>query len=435
MKKIVIGIVLYILWIIPQHAHAENAAVQVVKHEGMEAWLAEDSQLPIILLRLEVEGAGNSYDSKGKEGLAMISAAMLSEGSEGFAGRAFNETLDFYAIDYQASVDKDRLVIYVKTLREHLPKAMELLVSSLTKPEVTEEALQRIKTEQLAALSRMQENPAYLLERLFAEHAWGAHPYSLPAYGTPQSIATITADDVRAYITTHIHRANMQLSVAGDIDAQTVADSIMQPLQSLQEGKKVIPLPTVALKPSSALHKEMPLPQTQVRLVYEGVARQDDLFYAAYLLEHMLGGSSLSSQLGVELREKNGLVYGVSASLQQLQAASWLSIDFATKNQSVNQAIDLAKKVAHTMQHDLTEEKLAAAKDYVTGSFALATDSNAERLSYIAMMQRYGLGHDYIERRNALITKVTLAQVREVTERILGDAPLMQITVGNSAIK
>jgi zinc protease len=274
------------------------------------------------------------------------------------------------------------------------------------------------------------------LQRLFYENAFKNHPYRNSPYGDKASIAAITAKDLHHFMFEHFRRYDVKISIVGDVDADLVKQNILPYFAKLPSPKHLphsLPKTQIAAF-TKPLHYEMNVPQSNVMLVHHGINRKSELFYAAYVLQHILGGGSLSSKLGQKLREEHGLVYGVNASFVQTDASEWFVTNFATKNETAGLAIKLANEViSKAANGEITETELQEAKQYLIGSFALATDSNADRLQYLSMMQRYDLGVDYLEKRNDLIAAVNLKQLQQAA-KILQGAPLMILSVGKQAL-
>ena len=150
-------------------------------------------------------------------------------------------------------------------------------------------------------------------------------------------------------------------------------------------------------------------------------------------MNYLVGGGSLTSRLAEEIRKKRGLTYSIQSSLAMQEDAEWFSVDFATKNKSAAEALDVTLKMLQAIgEKGFSAGELKAAQDYLTGSFALNTDSNAERVHYLTVMQQYGLGKDYLEKRNSLIANVTLPQVNAVAKKLLNTTHHLVVLTGTN---
>src|SRR5205823_4070455 len=157
-------------------------------------------------------------------------------------------------------------------------------------------------------------------------------------------------------------------------------------------------------------------------------------WYAAYILNDIIGGGGFRGRLMKEIRDKRGLAYGVSTSLVPYRHAGLILGSVATENSRVAESIALIREEWQRMRGEgPSEAELRDAKAYLTGSFPLGLDSTQRIASILVQMQIDGLGIDYLERRAALINAVTLDQARAVARRLFDPARLSFAIVGDPA--
>ncbi|HUG61078.1 MAG TPA: insulinase family protein, partial [Methylomirabilota bacterium] len=173
--------------------------------------------------------------------------------------------------------------------------------------------------------------------------------------------------------------------------------------------------------------------QTVVRIASPGIARQDPNYMAAYVMEHILGGGSFSSRLYREIREARGLAYSVGASLVSYDHAAITIAATATRPESAEEVLSLLKDAFATMAAEgPTEAELAAAKQYLTGNYALRFDTSSKIAGQLVGLQLQGMPIDYFDIRNGLVEAVTIEDVRRVAKRLLS-GPITTVTVGPSS--
>jgi len=177
--------------------------------------------------------------------------------------------------------------------------------------------------------------------------------------------------------------------------------------------------------------QDFPTPQSVVLFGHQGITRDDPDFFAAYLLNEILGGGRFSARLMTELREKRGLTYGVSTFLVPMDQAELVMGQFAADNDKVAQATLLVRESWAALARDgVTAEELAAAKTYATGSYPLRFDGNGPIARILVGMQIQHLPIDYAATRNARINAVTLADIKRVAARLLQPEALHFTVVG-----
>lgn len=174
------------------------------------------------------------------------------------------------------------------------------------------------------------------------------------------------------------------------------------------------------------------MPQTVVAYGGPGVKRDDPDFMAAYVVNHILGGGSLTSRLYHEVREKRGLVYSVYQYLAWMAHSSLFIGTTATRADRATQTVDTIDKEVRRMAEDgPTQQELDEAKSYLKGSQMLALDTSSKLASGLLQYQLDNLGIDYIEKRNALVDAVTLDDAKRVAKRLWGHG-LVTVVVGRA---
>ena len=188
----------------------------------------------------------------------------------------------------------------------------------------------------------------------------------------------------------------------------------------------------VAAAKKPLLLAKLPIPQSVVTFGQPGIKRDDPDWYAAYVMNHILGGGGFSSRLTTEVREKRGLAYSVYSGLEPMQHSGVIMGGVATQNDRVAQSIDIIRAEWRRMRDaGPTEAELNDAKTFLTGSFPLSLDSTGHIAGILVAIQRDKLGIDYIERRKALIEGVTLDDAKRVAHRLLDPDELSFVVVGS----
>jgi len=161
-----------------------------------------------------------------------------------------------------------------------------------------------------------------------------------------------------------------------------------------------------------------------------GLPITDPDYFAAYLIDHMMGGS-ISSRLMAEVREKRGLSYGISSFLMPRDRSETWQGYFASANEKVAEAIAVTRaEWARMAREGADEAELAAAKTYLTGAYPLRFDGNGRIASILVGMQHQGLPRDYINTRNARVEAVTMEDIRRVAAHLLNADGLRFVVVG-----
>lgn len=420
----------WVVLVLAVPVRAEVAIQEVVSSKGVTAWLVEDYTVPVIAIRFAFEG-GSTQDPPGKEGLANLMTAMFDEGAGDLDSEAYQIRLDDAGAEMGFDASRDRFEGGMRMLADQRNEAFELLRLAVNQPRFDQNPLDRMRAQIVSGIAARARDPDYAAAVKWAEAVYPGHPYSRPLQGTPETLRTITREDLGAFHKAIFARGRLKVGVVGAIDAETLKAELDRVFGDLPEKPELRPVADVAPKLGQRLGVAYELPQTTLQLAYPGLARKDPDFFAAYLMNHILGGGSFTSRLFAEVREKRGLAYGVSSSLIASRHSNMLTISTSTRSDRSAETLALIREVIRGMAEDgVTDEELAAAKKYVIGAYPINNlNSSGAIARTLVELQVSDLGIDYMQRRDALVNAVTREQVNAVAKRLLSADPSI-LTVG-----
>lgn len=414
----------------PSPVHAVNVE-KVVSPGGIEAWLVRDPTIPIISVHLAFRG-GAALDPDDKLGLARMVSGLLDEGAGNLDSQTFQRKLNDYAIHLGFDASQDYFTGGLKTLKENRDTAFDMLHIAVTSPRFDAEPVERIRNQMLAILAQNSEDPDHAAALTWSRTVFPDHPYGRPIEGTPETIAKITAADLHKFAKERLARDNLLIGVVGDITPEELAPLLDSTFGALPARAAQDTVGDAQLRGSGeTVVSNRDIPQSVVVFGEAGVKRDDPDYYAAYVMNYILGGGGFSSRLTEEVREKRGLAYSVYSYLNPLEHAGLVNGGVATRNSKVKESIDLIRAEWQRM-HDsgATDVEMINAKAFLTGSFALRLDTTDKIAQTLVAMQMDHLGLDYLDRRNALIEAVTKEDVDRVAKRLLDVKAVTFVVVG-----
>ncbi|MBX3569923.1 MAG: insulinase family protein [Rhizobiaceae bacterium] len=410
---------------------AAQAAVkiqEVTSQSGVKAWLVEDYTVPIVSIRFAFDG-GSASDPAGKDGLANLMTGLFDEGAGDLDSEAFQIRLDDVGAEMGFSASRDNIYGSMRMLAENRDAAIDLLRLAINSPRFDEAPIARIKSQIVAGIQSKENDPQTEAGRRWLRALYGDHAYARPDEGTPQTLASIGADDLRAFHKAAFARQGLHVAVVGAIDAATLKTDLDRLFSGLPERPELAPVPDVEQKLGQEIRYDYALPQTSLRLAYPGIGRDDPQFFAASLMNHILGGGTFTSRLFREVREKRGLTYGIDSGLVNYEHSAALVIGTQTRADKAAETLGIIRDVVAQMAKDgPTEAELEAAKKYVIGAYAINNlDSSGSIATTLVELQLDDLGIDYFERRVGLINAVTVEQTRDAARRLLSVEPAVLI--------
>ena len=423
-------LLLLLLPLLPAGAAATE--IETVRSPGgITAWLVREPSIPVIAVEFSFRG-GSALDPAGRKGVANMLSALLDEGAGELDSLAFQTKLETLAIDLSFDVGRDDFYGSFKTLSANREEAFELLRLAVNEPRFDVVPVERIRAQILSGLRRSERSPDSIASRTWFKRAFGDHPYAEASSGTLDSVAGITSDELRDYIGRVFTRDGLTVSVVGDIAPEELAVALDRVFGALPAEGDATTVPEVELQVGGAIEVvDFDVPQSRIIFGSPGILRNDPDWYAAYLMNYILGGGSLTSRLGLEVRERRGLAYGISSYLLPLDRAGLFMGGVGTQNGRVAETLQVIKdEIGRLRDGGVSAEELADAKTYLNGSFPLSLTSSSAIAAVLSAMQREHLGIDHLQRRPQLIDAVTLADVQRVARRLLDPERLFVVVVG-----
>lgn len=403
---------------------------EVTSPGGIRAWLVEEHSIPFTAIELRFEG-GTSLDAPGKRGATLLMMALLEEGSGDLDSQGFAEARERLAASFEFDAYDDAATVSAKMLTENRDEAIALLKQALTEPHFDDASITRVKGQVASIIRSDETDPNAIASRAFDRLAFGDHPYGSSRFGTLDSLAALTRDDLVAAKEAVLARDRLFVSAVGDITAEEFGVLLDELLGGLPaKGASLPPKATLGLTGGVTV-VDWDSPQSVVMFGQAGIERDDPDFFAAYVLNHILGGSGFAARLMDEVREKRGLTYGISTWLAPMDLAETWQGSFASANEKVAEAIEVVRaEWTKAAAKGVSEAELAAAKTYLTGSYPMRFDGNGPIANILVGMQSERLPIAYVNERNAYIEAVTLDDIRRVAKRLMSPDALRFVVVG-----
>ncbi|MHA6265834.1 M16 family metallopeptidase [Aliiroseovarius sp. CAU 1755] len=428
MKHLVLGIAALIAFGAP--VRAEIAIQEVSTPSGITAWLVEEHSLPFTALEIRFRG-GTSLDRQGARGAVNMMMGLLEEGAADLDARGFAEARESLAASFGFDAHGDAVTVSAQFLTENRDDAVALLHAALTEPRFDADAIERVRGQILSHLSSRATDPNAIAGNTWSKLAYGDHPYGSYDAGTEDSVGALTRDDLMAALADTIAMDRIYVAAVGDITATDLSAL----LEALFDGLPATgaPFPERADFALAGGTTVVPFdtPQSVARFGQIGIAREDPDFFAAYVVNEILGGLGSNSRLMEEVREARGLTYGIGSYLIPADLSETIMGHFSSQNGSMGEAIEVVRAEWKKIAEDgITQDELTAAQTYLTGSYPLRFDGNATIANIMVSMQMEGLPVDYIATRNDRVMAVTLEEANRVAARLYDPDALHFVVVG-----
>jgi zinc protease len=401
---------------------------------GLVVLLVERHTIPAVEAHLVIK-TGAVADPSGREGLAALTADLLTKGTATRSAVEIAEAIDFIGGSLTAQAADDFSSLTLTTLKKDLPTAVGVMADVLLHAAFPAAEVERQRRETLSGIQGAKDDPEDVAEKAFAPLVFGPHPYRHPVEGLDTTVPLLTREEVVAFHRTYYRPNNAILALVGDLGSREARRAVKAALGGWE--KKAIPpllvppAPPIAEKTVSLIEKD--LTQATIVLGHLGIARNDPDFYPVTVMNYILGGGGFASRLMTTIRDNRGLVYGISSGFDAKRFPGSFSVSLQTKTASADEAIGAAlDEIRRIREEGVADAELRAAQDYLAGSFPLRLDTNAKLARLLAAVEFYDLGLGYFEDYPRAIRAVTLDDVRRVAAAHLDPERYVLVVVGKT---
>lgn len=398
---------------------------------GAQVYFVENHDLPMIDISVNF-AAGSAYDTPALAGLAGITRHMLTTGAAGMDEETISKRMADVGAVLGGDFDLDRASLSLRTLSSEREReqALDVYSAVLQQPDFPDAVLQRDKLRIVANLKEALTKPGVIADRNFMRLLYGTHPYGLSS--EPETVSAVRRDDVLQFYRTYYGARNAVIALIGDMTRAQAGDIAERLSSGLPQADRAQALPAPQL-PQRAAEQRIAHPATQSHIIlgYPGVRRGDPDYFALYVGNYILGGGGFSSRLMEEVREKRGLVYGVSSYFMPMAAAGPFQIGLQTKKEQSAEALKVVREtLSNFIDKGVTDAELKAAKQNLIGGFPLRIDSNAKILDYLSVIGFYQLPLSYLEDFGQEVQQVTAAQIKDAFQRRVQADKMVTVIVG-----
>lgn len=393
---------------------------RTVLNNGIVVLVTENPAADIIAARLFLR-AGSRWVAAEQAGISHLLAAVITKGTEWLSSLEIAERVESVGARLSADASTDYFLLSLKTVSADFVEILQLagqLLRSPTFPETEVELERRIAMQ---AIRSQQEQPFAIAFEQLRLAMYQDHPYALSPIGTEAAMSQLSRADLQNFHQTFFRPDNLVISIAGRIAAEEAVILIREVFGDWQAPAE--PLPTLKLPVVSPRPQVTITPQdTQQSVVMLGYLAPDvqSPDYAAMKLLNTYLGNGLSSRLFVELREKRGLAYDVSALYPtRLNTSQFVAYMGTAPENSAIGLEGLQSEVGRLAKILLTEEELQACKNKMLGQYALGKQTNSQIAQVFGWYEILQLGIEFDARFQAEIAAVTVEQAQDVACRYL----------------
>ncbi|MGB7926456.1 MAG: pitrilysin family protein [Pyrinomonadaceae bacterium] len=425
----------------PQSVGGSNFAERIMRTQlptGARLLVLENHATPTVALRGSLR-AGSYFEPGDRPGLARITAEMLERGT--MRRTKLEVASDLESVGAQVDFTADPFVVNIaaRFLSSDLRLVVSTLAEELREPAFPADELEKLKQQTIAAIQEQQAHTGHRgYERFTALVFDESNPYYVhPGEALIRSINSITVEDVRRFHAERYGGRSLILSIAGDVKALEAQAQFEEAFGAFA-GPESTDITVSDPEPQAAAAREVVLlkEKASVDILIGSAAplrRESVDYYAAVLANSALGESTLSSRLGLQVRDLEGLTYGINSRFRapSLAAGPWyvgVSVNPSNVEKAINSALNVIRDY---IEHGIRPDELADEKSSAIGSFKVSLATNDGLARAIWNAEFYSLGIDYIDRYPQLIQAVTVEEVNAAIRKYFRPDHLTIVIAGD----
>jgi zinc protease len=418
----------------PDTASQTQSLPQEVKlKNGLRVFLLPDSSTPTISLSGNIQ-AGTEYDSPNKAGLATLTAANLMNGTTTKNALEIAKTLENRGAGLGFGASREGVSIGGSSLSKDFPVLLQTLGDVLQNANFPQQEFNFSRQRALTGLKLELDNPSSVARKKFQQTIYPKnHPFT--NFPTAASLKGLTNADLQAFHRQHYLPSNTMLAIVGDFkvaDAKRLLESSLGKWKTTAKPIKInYPAAQLPTKPI-LINPALPGKTQSITLMgNKAIDRKDPRYYSALVLNQILGGDTLSSRLGTEIRDRQGLTYGIYSSFAAGKRQGTFIISMQTAPEDAQKAIDSTISLLKDMQaKGVLATEVANAKRSISSSYTVDLASPDEIAGATLGNAVYGLDPSEIAEFPKKIQAVTLEQVDKVAKELIQPDRFVIITAG-----
>lgn len=402
---------------------------------GIRIAVIERRSLPIITARIQVD-AGAVREPAAKAGLAVLTAALLSEGTRDLTGAQIAEKMGDIGAQYSTGATFGAAAATLTSLSNVFPTALNLAATTVMNPAFSEADFSRVRAASIAGYERSMSQGANVASRIFTKSVYDSTtPYSRINSGTKASLSTITRDDVLQWHRSMYAPALTTILIVGDIT----------PAQARSAVEKAFAGWSVAAPALAPLaNRPMSVSGTRVVLVDrpgsvqssiaigQAVPAWDSPDYFAILGTQQVLGGAFGARINMNLREKHGWTYGAFANYNPLSGVGTFFINSEVRTGATDSAVfESVKEIRRIASEEVPAAELADQMTNVVASFPSSIQTVQGLMNRLANVFTYGLPLDFYSSYRERLSALKSQDIARVGKSILTPNDITVVVVGD----
>ena len=383
----------------------------------------ETRKTPAVAINVAIR-AGSICDPADTLGATYMLSRVIDRGTAIKSAEAIADELDGRGVSLTISVTRHLFTLFCTCLAEDFESVLALIGEIVRTPTIANEELAIRKGEVVTGLRQDEDNPAVrAVERLMSLLYGPDHPYGRRAKGTIESVEGLTRSGLQDLHSQRFVPSQLTAVAVGDVDATRIVDVASSVFGSWTAPPS--PPLTLPAVPRGTERRRITIPmmnksQTEIAYGFTTMTRDDPQYYAFSLMNNVFGQYALGGRLGDSIRERQGMAYHVSSTLDANILPGPLVVRAGVNAANVDRAIaSIDAEVIALRRDGVTAKELDESRQYLIGAMPRQLETNAGIAQFLQTAEFFGLGLDYDVRLPDYLSAVTCDDVHAVAKKYL----------------
>lgn len=378
--------------------------------------------------------AGSRDESGEKNGISHFLEHMFFKGTSRRTAKDIAIEVDSIGGELNAFTSREETTFYVRALDKHLPIALDILSDIFLHSLFETEDLEKEKKIILEEIKMVEDTPDDYIHDLYCKTVWNGNTLGQPVLGRKEAIESFRRDDLIEHIESYYYPEGIVISASGNFDHGEFLNLLDQTFGKLKRAKRKRADKTPRFI-GSINGKRKKLESVHICIGVEGLRQTHEDRYGLLMLNSILG-SSVSSRLFQEIREKRGLAYSIYSYISSYRDTGMLTAYAATGRSKVSELANLILKEFLSLKNDMvSDDEIKKAKEQIKGNLILSLESTINRMTQIARQEIYFGRYFTIEEIVSNIEAVTSEQVNRIAKSLFREEAVALATLGPITLK
>ncbi|WP_088323703.1 M16 family metallopeptidase [Polaribacter tangerinus] len=402
---------------------------------GLKIYGIENDEVPLIRFNITIEG-GQLLESLDKLGVANLTAALLNKGTKNKTAQELEEAVQELGANIRVFGSKENITLSATTLAKNYNETLALVEEILLEPRFDSNEFELLKKATISNLRQQEANPNAIASNTYNELIYGKNNIrSKNTLGSLETVESITLEDLKLFYEKNISPSVAKLLVVGAISKDKLTSSLERLSKKWTSKEVLIPVDksiSAPTKPAVYFYDVPNAKQSVLQFGAPALAATDNDFYAATVMNYILGGGGFASRLTQELREGKGYTYGIRSGFSGTKATGTFTISSGVRSNVTLESSLLIKKILEEYPSTFSDKDLETTKSFLIKSNARAFETAGAKLRMLSNISSYNLKPDYIKSRENTVTNITKEEIKELAKKYVNPNKMIWLIVGDA---